>query len=211
MKKLITALLALGMLTASISFAGEWGKGQGLYGFQITNGTADLFDSGFGTDDYLSAYQAPEVGFAFQYWRLMTDDYAFTMSVGMGTAKETQQSNQSGDPDREYTQSSWSIRVGGDRAIKVGERAIFYFGPGLEYWTGKAKFEGFQTDTYESEAVTRFGVSGRVGGLMMLSERAGFNCQIGRYVGLASASENGSETSWYASGFQGSGGLVFRF
>lgn len=208
MKKFLAALLALGLLAATTAFAAE--GSEGLIGFQITNGTADLYDSGFGTDDYITAYQAPEIGFAFQYWRLMRKDYAFTMSIGMGTASEKDQSNQAGEPDHKYTQSSWSVRVGGDRAAKVGDRAIIYFGPGLEYWTGKAKFEGWNTNAYESENVTRIGASGRIGGVMMLSDKVGFNCQVGRYVGLASAEERGAKANWYASGFQASGGFIFK-
>lgn len=200
----IALVLAAGLLAASTAFAGE-----GLLGIQVTNGTADLYSpSG---DGYISAYQAPEVGVGLQYWRLMSKDYAFTMNFGLGLANEKDQSANSGDPDHKYTQSSWNLRVGGDRAVKVGDRAIFYFGPGIEYWTGKAKFEGFAASDYESENVSRIGLSGRVGGVMMLTEKAGFNCQIGRYVGRASAEENGAKATWFTSGFQGSGGLVFKF
>lgn len=194
---------ATGMLVASSAFA-EGGKGEGLYGFQITNGTADLYSS---NGNYISAYQAPEFGFAFQYWRLMTNDYAFNMAVGMGMAQETDESSVSGDPDFEYKQSSFSVRVGGDRAAKIGERAILYFGPGIEYWTGTSTFG----DDPESEATTRIAVSGRIGGVMMFNEKVGFNCQIGRFVGRASAEADGAKATWYTAGFEGSGGLVFRF
>ncbi len=200
----LALVLAAGLLVASTAFA-EGGKGEGLYGFQITNGTADLYSpSG---DGYISAYQAPEFGFAFQYWRLMTNDYAFNMSVGMGMAKETDKSANSGDPDFEYKQSSFSVRVGGDRAAKVGDRAFLYFGPGIEYWSGNSTYG----DNPKSENSTRIAVSGRIGGVMMLSEKAGFNCQIGRFVGRASAKDNGAEATWWTAGFEGSGGLVFKF
>ena len=79
---------------------------------------------------------------------------------------------------------------------------------------GKAKFDGGEnpdfTPAYETESVTRFGISGRVGGVMLLNERLGFNCQIGRYIGMASAEEAGAKASWWASGFQASGGLIIR-
>jgi hypothetical protein len=98
--------------------------------------------------------------------------------------------------------------------VKVGDRAIFYFGPGLEYWSGTAKFEGFggvfASDPYETESVTRYALSGRVGGVMLLNERFGINCEVGRYIGYASAKENGAEATWWPSGFQAAGGLVIR-
>ncbi|MBK7367544.1 MAG: hypothetical protein IPJ04_06410 [Candidatus Eisenbacteria bacterium] len=199
----IALVLAAGLLVASTAFAGE-GKGEGLYGFQITNGVADLYST---NGNYISAYQAPEFGFAFQYWRLMTNDYAFNMSVGMGMANEKDESSVSGDPDFEYKQSSFNVRVGGDRAAKIGDRAIVYFGPGLEYWSGNSTFG----DDPKSENTTRIAVSGRIGGVMMFNEKVGFNCQIGRFVGRATAEADGAKATWYTAGFEGSGGLVFRF
>lgn len=209
MKRLRLAVVLAGILAATAAFAGD--ASEGLIGIQITNGTADLVgpeDSG-----YLTAYDHSEVGIGIQYWRLMSRDYAFTFSGGIGffSEKDEPGTNASvGAGDFKYSQSSWTVRVGGDRAVKVGDRAIFYFGPGLEMWSGKAKFEDEGSPAVETADVTRFGVSGRVGGVMLLSEKVGFNCQIGRYVGIASAKENGAKASWWPSGFQASGGLVIR-
>lgn len=217
MKRLRLAVVLAGILAAATAFAGD--ASEGLIGIQITNGTADLYTlGGAGGDNYISAYDHSEVGLGIQYWRLMSRDYAFTFSAGVGTFSETDKSFAAGEADFKYTQSSWTVRVGGDRAVKVGDRAIFYFGPGVEMWTGKAKFDGgeadFATTAWESENVTRFGLSGRVGGVMLLSEKLGFNCQVGRYIGLASAEakgvNEGAKASWWASGFQASGGLVIR-
>ncbi len=213
MKLLRLAVVAVGILSAATAFAGE-----GLLGIQITNGTGDFYSPDDPTGPgYLSAYQSPEIGIGLQYWRLMTQDYAFNVSAGIGFFNEKEQPGDalaSNSPDLKYTQSSWNVRVGGDRAVKISDRAIVYFGPGLEMWSGKAKFENFGSgltpDSYESQNVMRFGISGRVGGAMMLSDAVGFNCQIGRYVGYASAEEKGAKTTWWPSGFQASGGVVFR-
>jgi opacity protein-like surface antigen len=209
MKLLRMALVAVGVLAAAAAYAGE--KSEGLLGIQITNGTADLYSAQGG---YISAYDHPEIGLGIQYWRLMSQDYAFTFSAGIGTFSETDKPGSDAAPgstDFKYTQSSWNLRVGGDRAVKVGERAIFYFGPGLEYWSGKAKFDGGPYDpAYETESVSRFALSGRVGGVMLLSERWGFNCQVGRYIGYASAEETGAKATWWPSGYQASGGFIIR-
>lgn len=210
MKFLRLAVVVAGLVAATSAFAGD--VKEGLIGIQVTNGTADLYSpDGAG---YISAYEHSEVGIGLQYWRLMSRDYAFTFSAGIGAFSEKNEPGNGAAPgstDFEYTQSSWNVRVGGDRAVKVGDRAIFYFGPGLEMWSGKAKFEGGSFGpAYETENVTRFGLSGRVGGVMLLSEKIGFNCQVGRYVGIASAEEDGAKASWWASGFQASGGLLIR-
>lgn len=212
MRKLF-ALAALALvLSAPASQALE--AGDGLYGIQITNGVADLYyPSGTG---YISAFEHSELGLGLQYWRMMSKDYAFTMSGGLGFFSETDEAGNGapgGATDYKYSQSSWNVRVGGDRVVQVGDRATLYFGPGLEYWTGKSKDEGGATADaeVESEAVSRFAVSGRVGGIMWLTDKAGFNCQVGRYVGYASAEADGAKATWYPSGFQASGGLVLKF
>jgi opacity protein-like surface antigen len=211
MKLLRLVLVVAGMVAATTAFAGE--HSEGLLGIQITNGTADLYSPG--APGYISAYDHSEVGIGIQYWRLMSKDYAFTFSAGIGTFSETDKPGTAApinSTDFKYTQSSWNVRVGGDRAAKVGERAIIYFGPGLEMWSGKAKFDGGPafTTAYETQNVTRFGISGRVGGVMLISEKVGINCQIGRYLGIASAEEDGAKASWWPSGFQAAGGLIFR-
>jgi hypothetical protein len=213
MKMVRFAVLAVGLLAATSAFALE--KGDGLYGIQITNGTADLYTPDFGGSGYISAYDHSEVGVGLQYWRLMSDDYAFTLQGGIGFFSETDKPGTaapSGSPDFKYTQSSWNVRLGGDRVVKIGDRAVVYFGPGIQVWSGKAKFDdGTPGGEIETENVMRYGLSGRVGGLMMLSEQVGFNCGIGRYVAMASAEADGAEATWWPSGFEASGGLVFKF
>jgi hypothetical protein len=208
MRLLRMTVVLTGVLAAATAFAGE-----GLLGIQVTNGTADVY---YPAGDYITAGQPhSELGLGIQYWRLMSKDYAFTFSAGIGTFSETDKPGDTApanSTDFKYTQNSWNVRVGGDRAVKVGDRAIFYFGPGVELWSGKSKFDGgpdFAT-AYETESVMRYALSGRVGGVMLLSEKLGFNCQVGRYLGYASAEENGAKVSWWPSGFQASGGLIIR-
>lgn len=212
MKTLGLALVVAGIAAAAATAALAAESSEGMIGIQITNGTADLYSPT--GDGYLAAYDHSELGIGIQYWRMMTSDYAFTFSAGVGFFSEKDQPGNAalpGSTDFEYTQNSWSVRVGGDRAVKVGDQAIFYFGPGLEMWTGKAKFDGGSFDpAYETENVTRFGVSGRVGGIMLLGQKLGINCQVGRYFGYASAEEDGAKTTWWPSGFQASGGLLLR-
>lgn len=206
MKSLRLLLVAAALFAATTALAGE-----GLIGIQVTNGTADLVGPKGGSST-IAAYDHSEIGVGIQYWRLMSKDYAFNFSIGTGFFSETNTSSTPGESDFKYTQSSWSGRIGGDRAAHVGERAILYFGPGIEYWSGKAKWDGgpAYTTSVESATVTRIGLSGRIGGVMMMSDNIGFNCQVGRYVAYATASEKKSKATWFPSGFQASGGILFR-
>lgn len=213
-------LRVFGIALASMLLATAALAGDGYLGIQLTNGSADIaYPAG---QYYLSAGQPhSEVGVGIQYWRLMSNDYAFNFSATYGTFSETDKPGTGAAPtsvDQKYTQTSYSFRFGGDRAVKIGERAVVYFGPGIEYWTGKAKFTGFgvdaasgyPTDPFTTSTATRYALTGRVGGMMMLSRNVGFNCQVGRYIGVASAKSNGAEASWWPSGFQASGGLVIK-
>ena len=203
---------AFAVLGATSAFAAP--QNEGLYGIQITNGTADLYDGSGAAKGYITAYDHSELGLALQYWRVMRADYAFNFTIGTGWFSETDQPGNNASPrssNVKYTQTSWSLRVGGDRVVKVGDRAAFYFGPGLEYWTGKAKYEAAGTGTsWDSQYVSRYGLSGRVGGVMYLSDKLGFNCQVGRYVSYATVTDEGAKASWWPSGFQAAGGLVLR-
>lgn len=215
-RRLLTfATLAL-LLPASSALA--VGKGTSMFALGFSNGTADLYSPDGG--GYISAYDHSETGVQGEYWLMMTEDYAFTLSGGVGFFSEKHEpgtGSSPGDPDRKYTQSSFNVRIGGDRVAKVGERAMVYFGPGVEFWSGKAKFENFgivsppAADTYETESVTRISVSTRIGGHMLLGEKWGLTCHLDRKFGYASAEENGAKATWWPSSMGASGGLLFLF
>ena len=212
MKRLLSAAALLAFF-ATASFAADNPKTIFL-GLQVAAGTADLAaEFGNGT---APAYDHSEYGFKLEYWNMMAADYALTASAGLGTFSEENKvgANASpGDGTFKYTQSSWNFRVGGDRVVKFSDRAFLFFGPGIEYWTGKAKFDDASTGggVYETESVTRWSLHGRVGAHMMVAENWGFTVQAGQKVGTASYEEAGAKTTWWPSSMDGSMGLVFRF
>ena len=81
MKQLRWVVVLAGLLAATAAFAGE--ASEGLIGIQVTNGTGDFVGPQSG--GYLSAYDHSEIGVGIQYWRLMSRDYAFAFSAGIGT------------------------------------------------------------------------------------------------------------------------------
>jgi opacity protein-like surface antigen len=208
MKRLMLAA-ALLVTTTTAALAGD-----SFISFQATHGVADLaaeFGSGFA-----SAYDHSEYGFELEYWNMMGEDFAFNGSYGLGLFREENKPGTNalpGDGKFTYSQRSWSVRVGGDRVVKLGERSFLFFGPGIEYWNGKAKFED---DTppptrYETESVSRISLSGRIGGHMMIGEAWGLTLQAGHKIGRATLKEAGAESTWWPSSVDASAGLVFRF
>jgi hypothetical protein len=208
MKRLLLAA-ALLAATASTSAAGN-----SFLGLQLVHGTADLageFGSGFA-----AAYDHSEFGVKLEYWSMLTEDYAFNGGYSLGLFNEENKPGTNAGPGAAkftYSQRSWSVRVGGDRVVKLGDRTYLFFGPGLEYWNGKAKFENDTppASSYETGSVSRISLSGRLGGHMMIGEAWGFTIQAGHKIGRASLQEAGAESTWWPSSLDASGGLVFRF
>lgn len=211
MKRYLTAALLL-VMSAMPSLAGDT-----FLAVEILHGTADLAtEASTSFAGYAPAYDHSETGAKLEFWNLLSEDYAFNASFGFGYFGEENKPGANaaaGDAKATYSQSSWNIRVGGDRVLKLGERSYLFFGPGLEYWSGKAKFEDDTppASSYETENVTRISLVGRMGVHMLIGETWGFTIQGGHKVGRASYEEAGAKTTWWPSSLDAAGGLVFRF
>ena len=177
----------------------------------LGQGTADGYaPTVVGTSTYLAPTTAPETNVNAEYWRSLSGDYALALSGAYGVSRMNWTGAAPADPEIKARGTSVKVRLGVDKTGKVGDRLQFFMGPGIEYWGGKQKLEVGASET-ESESVTRFGVSGRLGGFMMLSESVGIMGQVGHTFGVAKVDDSGAETSWWPSSFQASWGLAFGF
>lgn len=212
-KTFFVSVLLLAALSSSASAA--VGRGTSMFAIQLTSGTADLYNPfDAGTTGYISAYDHSEIGIEGQYWNMMADDYAFCIAAGIGFFGETNEPGPAaapGDPQIEYSQSSFHVRFGGDRVVNLGRSAVLYFGPGIEYWSGKAEFEGFGGPAIETENVGRISLSSRLGAIMTIGESWGITGSVGHKIGTASAEDQGAEAKWWPSSFDAAGGVVFMF
>jgi len=211
------------LLAASATMAGAADAPKTKFlSLALTSSTADIAadvpvfnGTTFVQSGYASAYAHSEWGGKLEYWNMMGPEYAFNVSGGIGTFSEEDKPGTAaaaGSGSFKYTQSSWNIRVGGDRMLSVGEKSYIFFGPGVEYWSGKAKFEDKSPGglTYESKNTTRISVGARLGGHMMVSPKWGVTAQVGTKIGHASYKEEGAETTWWPSSMEGNVGLVFK-
>ena len=200
------------LLLASPAFALD--KGSSLLSLEFGQGTGSFVDPLVFSDPFLGVNQEPreQLEVRAEYWYLFAADYAFNLSAGYGFSSiNAEPRTGSASLDIGFSSNSFSVRVGGDRLAKVGDRATFFFGPGVEYWNGKIEYENVTAPSVESESVTRYGFSGRVGGIMHLSETMGIKGQVGHVWGYASAEEDGAKTTWWSGGLQASWGLTFAF
>ncbi|MEO5988286.1 MAG: hypothetical protein ABIU54_00275 [Candidatus Eisenbacteria bacterium] len=210
MKSLRIVFAVVAMLSvASGAFA--LGKGASTFSIQIGTGAADLVaPNGAG---YITSFSITELEPRVEFTHMMRDDYAFNLSAGIGTYSETNKPGTDaapGDPEQKTTVSAFFVRVGGDRVVNIGERTTLYFGPGIEYWSGKYKYEA-GTFSEEAEPTMRISLAGRLGGTMMLGESWGFTANASHRIGIASADWDGAKANWTASSTGASGGLLFVF
>lgn len=211
MKRVATTLAALALVVvAGQAVAGE----KIIVGFGLMHSVADLATTtGAG---YNQAYDHSELGGRFEYWNMMKENYALNFQGNIGFFSETAKPGTAAPlnaPEGKYTQSSWSVRLGGDRVWSPLPNTKVFVGPGIEYWTGKAKFEdiGGVTGTYETESVTRVSLHGHTGAILMMGPSWGISGQLGHRIGVANYEEAGAKSSWWPSSVDGAMELVFSF
>lgn len=188
-------------------------KGSAFLSFQLTEGVADLFtpEARLGTG-YISAYDHSEWGGQIMYQYLISDEWAVAPSFGLGTFKETNEPGTNAaptDPDFEYTQSSWNVRIGLDRFVNVGDKFALYAGPGISVWSGKEKFS--DATPPESESTSRVSLDGRIGAHVAIGDSFGLSGHVGHYIGHATGEDTGAKATWWPSGNEGAMGVSFHF
>ena len=217
MRKLVIWSVAVLAITASAAIANAAASGgkESVFSIGLSQGSGDYAAKVFAGDDYVPAGASlGEIGVNAEYGMAMADDYAMVFSgdFRFGSLKEEPTTfAPAGSPTLKTTSTSWKVRVGGDRTGKIGDRFKWFMGPGLEYGSGKAKFEGFGPTSVEGEPTNKFGINGRVGGVMMLSPSMGIKGQVGNSFGMSSVKDTGGKTTFYYSSFESAWGLQFAF
>jgi hypothetical protein len=213
MKRVATSLAALALLVAaSQAVAAEKSI---VIGLGLMHGTADIASQGAsGNGNYNSAFQTSELGGRFEYWNMMKENYALNFAANWGFSSETDKPRSdapSGLPDQKFTTSSWSVRLGGDRVWSPLPNTKVFVGPGIEYWSGKAKFEGFAPTSYETKNTSRISLAGHTGAMMFLGPNWGLSGQLGHKIGYASYEETGGKVTWWPTSVDGAMELIFSF
>ncbi len=205
----VALLLTLALASTSASSEGL-AKGNSILSFQLTTGVADL--ATIEDDGFITAYDHSEWGGQVQFQHLMSDEWALALSAGVGTFKETNEAGTNAPlaGDRVYKQSSLQFRVGADRFVHLSPTFHLFMGPGIQYWSGKAKFED-GTIERESQRTKRIALNGRMGANIALGDSFGLEGHIGHYFGFANAKDTGARASWTPSGLESAAGFAFKF
>lgn len=182
--------------------------GESKLSVGLGQGTADGYSATtVGTGNYLAPTSTPETNVGVEYWHGFDENTALALSGAYGFSSMKWEGAASGDPEIKATGTSIKFRAGVDRTGKVGERLTVFLGPGLEFWSGKQKLTVAGTGN-ESNSVTRYGVSGRIGGFMALTDKLSIMGQVGHTFGMATVTD-GAKSTWLPSSFNASWGLTF--
>lgn len=188
-------------------------KGSTVLSFQLAHGDADLATPEVFDPGYITAYDHTEWGGQIQLQHLLSENWALAVSAGIGTTKETDEPGTNALPgaqDFVYKQSSFNGRFGFDRFVHLSPEFHLFAGPGIQYWSGKGKFDDGTTEI-ESESTNRIALSGRIGANIALGESVSLVGHIGGYMGRASAEDAGAKATWQPSGNEGAIGVGFSF
>lgn len=213
MKRVLGVLCMLAV--AGVASAAVPQKGTTMFAVQVGETATDLVDV-VASDGYLTSANFathPDLTVSAQLWRFLSNEYALSLSGGIGFFSETDEPGDAalpGSPNLKYTQSSWRVRLGGDRWGHISDRFQVFAGPGIQMSSGKWKFDDGTTTT-ESENTTVIGIEGRMGARIMWTDKVGMIAHLGHYLGYASASASGAKTHWWASGHDGAAGLLITF
>lgn len=215
MKRWTLAITTFALLAVAPA-AHAVGKGSSMLSLGLGQGSApvqDVFGVGGG---YVEPASEGAINAGAQYWYLFADDYALALSGQMAFGNQKWEPADATDPEAKKALSGFKFRVGGDRVGKVGDRFLVYMGPGLEFASNKAKLEVNGQPDVETGNSTFFGVNGRIGGVMMLSDALGVSGEIGHSFGLASAEDEEdpagtAKSTWMTSDFSAFWGLTFVF
>jgi len=218
MRKLVFLMAAALMLMATSAFARtktQGGAKENSLSIGLAQGTNE-YSSGQVTGGYLDPPGIfPELGVTLEYNNKLAADYQLAVGFDYlwGSAKSTPTSAAApGAPDVKITSASWKIRLGGDRIGSIGDRFTWFLGPGLEYWSGKPKFDNvFVAGSQDGLTTTKWGINGRMGGVMWINPKMGIFGRLGDSVGSAATEEKQSgKNTWYYSNFEAAWGLRFK-
>jgi hypothetical protein len=215
MMRRIFAVAAFAMLAVAPS-AFAAGKGSSLLSLGLGQSTVPVENVLFSGNGQVIPTSEPSIDFGAQYWYMASEDYAFTVAAKMAYGHQKWEPADNTNSEATKSLSGYSIRVGGDRFGKIGDRFTMYFGPGIEFASHKTKVEIDGQPDIETGDATFIGINGRIGGIMMLSPSLGISGEIGNSFGQTSA-ENDSDpvgtakTTWTSSDFSAFWGLTFAF
>ena len=215
MRGAVIGFLALAMgLSASNAGAERLSAGSTVVWIGLNGSQAQLVGFGFG---HAVPMESPELGVHVAFNRFQSDNWTVAISGGFDVGSSVFKyapgfaPPPAGAPEK-FSSRSFNLRVGGDRYAFINDDVAVYAGPGLIFWRGHAKYEGFDLGVDgEWPDVTQFGFNGRMGLYARLRGHTALFGHIGQVIARNTDDDTQGKNTWWTNHHEGSVGLAVDF
>jgi hypothetical protein len=204
----VLALLLAFSSAGSVAQAGRLVKGNSVVWIGLLGNKAQLIGPDTGP---ANIYEADEIGAHVAFSHFVCDKWAAVLSSSFGFGKESFAPTIG--TDQKESSKSFAGRFGFDRYAFINDDVALYAGPGLTYWTGRAKYagSGFPSVDGDWPKVKQFGFNGRLGMYARMGNHYGLFGHIGQVLATNSADGAPGKNTWWTMHHEGSVGLALDF
>jgi hypothetical protein len=212
MRRSIVALVAMvgALLLPHSASCDRLGKGNSMFWLGFNGNKSQLVGPTTGS---VNEYEDNELGAHLAYHHFVSDEWTVSLSGGVDYGRVQYRPSNPASTVETYSSRSWNARVGGDRFAFINDRAAFYAGPGLVYWSGQAKYAGSGNPLIDLDwpRVNQIGFNGRIGMYASITQRTALFGHIGQVIARNTASDSKGKNIWFTNHNEGSVGLSFEF
>jgi len=216
MRGVVMLILVIGLcLSASQAGAERLSKGSCVVWIGLNGNQAQLAGFGFG---HAVPIVGSELGVNVAFNRFLSDSWTVALSGGID-AGSSQFKYAASYPnptlagtEEKISSRSFNVRVGGDRYAFINDDVAVYAGPGLMFWKGHAKYEGFGFGVDGTwPDVTQIGFNGRMGLYARLRGHTALFGHIGQVIARNTDDDSAGKNTWWTNHHEGSVGLAVDF
>jgi hypothetical protein len=216
MRNAMILMLALGLCAmAGDVEAASLAKGSSVVWLGLNGNVAQLVGP---ATPHAVVTESPEFGVHVAYNHFLSDAWTLALSGGYDIGRRRFKYSDSyaipslAGTEEKFTSESFNVRVGGDRYAFINDNVALYAGPGLQFWKGHGKYEGFGLGVDGTWAdVTQIGFNGRIGMYARFGGHSGLFGHIGQVIARNSDDDTPGKNTWWSNHHEGSVGLAFDF
>lgn len=190
-------------------------RGSSVVWIGLNGNQAQLVGFGLG---HAVPIESPELGVHVAFNRFLSDTWTVALSGGFdaGSSNFKYASNYPNPTlagtEEKFSSRSFNLRIGGDRYAFIDDDVAVYAGPGLMFWRGSARYEGFGLGVDGRWAdVTQVGFNGRLGLYARLAGHSALFGHIGQVIARNTDDDTPGKNTWWTNHHEGSVGLAVDF
>jgi hypothetical protein len=216
MRNAVMVFLTLG-ICMSVSNAGaeRLSKGSCVVWIGLNGNQAQLVGFGLGNAEPI---EASEIGVHVAFNRFLSDNWTIALSGGFdaGSSKfkyaDSYPNPSLAGTEEKFSSRSFNVRIGGDRYAFINDDVAVYAGPGLMFWRGHGKYEGFGFGVDgDWPDVTQIGFNGRLGLYARLKGHTALFGHMGQVLARNTDDDSAGKNTWWTNHHEGSVGLAVDF